>query len=170
VSNYILGLFEHVDVLIEAAGNVKKSGCEITILSPIQLSHDLEQAFGHKKNLVKYFTGFGAIAGLLFGTAFALGTAFLYALPRGGKPIFPFTPTLLIAFETTILFGVLMTLTGFMFFLWWFLFRKKGFHQNINIAVDAFGLLVSEIREDKLNEVKSILKEHGAYDIQQIKE
>lgn len=168
MSNSILGLFDHVDVLIEAAGRVKKSGCEVTIISPIPLGHEIEHAFGGKKSLVRYFTGIGAVTGLFFGAFFALGTAALYILPRGGRPIFSATPTLLIAYETTILFGVLMTFTGFVFLSWWLSFRNKGFHPNI--AVDNFGLLVSGIREDLFNEVERILKEHEAHEIHKVKE
>lgn len=168
MSNSILGLFDHVDVLIEAAGRVKKSGYEATVISPIPLVHELEHAFGPKKNVVRYFTGLGAVTGLFFGICFAFVTAFLYILPRGGKPVFHVTPTLLIAYETTILFGVLMTLIGFIFLSWWFSFRKKGFHPEI--AVDKFGLLVSGIREDRWSEVEGILREHGAHDIQKVKE
>ncbi|MBI5809818.1 MAG: DUF3341 domain-containing protein [Deltaproteobacteria bacterium] len=168
MSNSVLGLFEHVDVLLKAADRVKKSGCDVTIISPIPLGHEIEHAFGQKKNLVKYFTGFGAATGFFSGAAFALVTAALYVLPRGGRPIFSAVPTLLIAFETTILFGVLMTLAGFVFLSWWVSFRNKGFHPNI--AVDKFGLLVSGIREELWSEVEGILREHGAHEIQNIKD
>ncbi|MBI5345051.1 MAG: DUF3341 domain-containing protein [Deltaproteobacteria bacterium] len=169
MSNSILGLFEHVDVLLKAAGRVKRSGCDVTIISPIPLGHEIEHAFGQKKkNLVRYFTGFGAAAGFFSGAAFALATAALYVLPRGGRPVFSAVPTLLVAFETTILFGVLMTLIGFVFLSWRVSFRNKGFHPNI--AVDKFGLLVSGIREDLWSEVERILREHGAHEIQNIKD
>lgn len=167
MSNSILGLFEHADILIKTAGSVRKLGYEVSIISPIPLDYDIKRIFGPKKNIVEYFTELGAVTGLFFGAAFALGTAFLYALPRGGRPIFPVTPTLLIAFETTILLSVLMTFIGFLIFLRRFAFKGMCFHPDI--TADKFCLLVSGVRGDKLNEIETILKGHGAYDIHQIK-
>ena len=167
MNNSMLGLFEHADILIKTAGSVKKLGYEVTIISPIPLDYDIKRIFGPKKDIVEYFTGLGAVTGLFFGTVFALGTAFLYALPRGGRPIFPVTPTLLIAFETTILLSVLMTFIGFLIFLRWFAFKGMCFHPDV--TAEKFCLLVNSISGDKLNEIETILKGHGAYDIHQIK-
>lgn len=163
----LLGLFEHADTLIDAADNLKKSGYGITIFSPVPLGHELEPALGERKNHVRYFAFFGGVWGFFFGTIFALGTAALYVLPRSGRPLFPVTPTLLIAYETTILSGVIFTLIGFLLFTklpsFW---KPKIYDPQVN--VDSFGLLVEELREDRFEEVERILREFGAFDVKTV--
>ncbi|MBI5562458.1 MAG: DUF3341 domain-containing protein [Deltaproteobacteria bacterium] len=159
----VMGLFEYVDAMLEAADRVKKLGYEVTILSSVPLNHEIEHALGERKNHVKWFTGFGAVNGFFFGTVFAFGTAMLYVLPRSGRPILTITPTLLISYETTILFGVLWTLLGFFVLCRLPSFRKRPFHPNI--AEDQFGLLVEEIGRNKSDEIEKIMKEHGACEV-----
>lgn len=168
MGNSLLGLFRHVDVLVECADRCKKAGYGVQVISPIPLGHELEHAFGPRTNQVRYFTGFGAFCGFFFGWIVAFGTAFLYILPRNGRPILPITPTLLISYETTILFGVLGTFFGFFVLSRLPSFSPKPFHPRI--AVDAFGLLVDGVREDKLDEVEKILQEYGAEEVKRVEE
>lgn len=168
MDNSILGIFQYVDKLLTAAERCKKLGWSITIISPVPLEHKIERISGEGKDKVRYFTASGAIAGLFFGMCLALGTAFLYALPRGGRPILAVTPTLLISFETTILFGVLMTLTGFLVLSKLPSYRKKTHHPVIE--VDSFALIVDNVKEDKFAEVEGILRQYGASEVKRIEE
>lgn len=165
-TNSVLAVFDHVDTLIEAAHRCKASGWGFQIISPIPLGHEIEHEFGPRKNWLRWFTGFGAINGFIFGWVVAFGLSALYILPRGGKPILAATPTLLVAYETTILFGVLWTLFGFFVLCRMPVISKKPFHPRI--AVDGFGLLVEGVREDNIPLVEKILKEHGAGEIERI--
>lgn len=166
-TNSVLAVFDHVDSLLDAAHRCKVSGLGFQIISPIPLGHEIEHEFGpRKKNRLRWFTGFGAINGFIFGCAVSFGTSVLYILPRGGKPILPVPPTLLIAYETSILFGVLFTLLGFFVLCRMPVISKKPFHPRI--AVDGFGLLVYGVNEDNILSVEKILKEHGAGEIERI--
>src|SRR3990172_4873314 len=108
----VFGHFTYADVMIDAAGKLRDSGYDVTIFSPVPLVQEIEHSCGEKRNYIKYFTAVGALGGFFFGITLAFGTAALYVLPRGGREIFAIPPTLLIAYETTILAGVLFTYLG----------------------------------------------------------
>lgn len=163
----VLGQFLFVDVLLEAAKKLKASGYEITIFSPIPLGHEIEHTIGGRKNHIRFFTFFGAIMGCCLGALLALGTAALYVLPRGGRSIFPVTPTVILSYEMTILCGVLMTFIGFLLFVKLPYFGNKRIY-NTNMSVDSFGLLVETNQDAKLNEIEKILKDSGATEVKRV--
>lgn len=161
----VLGLFPHVDSLVEAGVRLKDSGYTVTVFSPIPLGDALDP-IKVRPNYIRYFALFGAFVGFLFGLLLTLGTAAMYVLPRGGLPIWPITPTLLLTYESIILFGVIWTLIGFCIVA-----RKPYFGKQIydpKVSLDSFGLLVEDIREDKLEEVEQILSEHGADEVNRV--
>lgn len=162
----LMGMYDYVDEMLEAAKRLKDSGYTISIFSPIPLGHEIEPVLGARHNWIKYFTFLGAIGGLIFGLVITLGTAAMYILPRGGKPVWPVTPTLLITYETTILVGVIWTLIGFLIIARLPWYGKRIYDPEV--AVDSFGLLVDDIREDKFGEVEGILKEFGAEEVKTI--
>ncbi|TAN60777.1 DUF3341 domain-containing protein [bacterium] len=168
MSNSMIGLFQHVDVLLDAADRCKKAGFTVEIISPVPLNHEIDHAFGERPNRVRYFTSFGAICGFFFGWFVAFVTAAIYVLPRSGRPILPFTPTLLIAYETTILFGVIWSLIGFFVLSRLPAIKKRPFHPRI--AIDAFGLVVNGIREDRFPDAENILKQFGASEVKKVEE
>lgn len=159
-----LGLFEHVDTMLSAAERFKTSGHKITIFSPIPIGHEIDNALGERKNPIKYLAFFGGVAGFCFGVLLAFVTAVLYVLPRGGRPLFFITPTLLISYETAILFAVIFSLCGFLIFARLPSFAKK--HYDPEVAVDSFGLLVET--EDGFYEIEKIFMEHGAIEVKKI--
>lgn len=160
-------MFYYADSLVSAARSLKGSGYGITIHSSVPLDHEIEAEFGERKSPLKYFTFFGALYGTFVGIVFVLGTAAMYVLPRGGKPIFSFPPTLLIAYETTILMGVLCTLVGFLLLGGVIPFRKKLDPPEINTQ-DGFGLVVEDVSDEKFEYVQKILKEYGAQEVKTV--
>lgn len=162
----ILGLFAYVDTMLEAAKKLKDAGHSITIFSPIPLGHEIEHALGERKNYIKYLAFIGAVIGYIFGIVLALGTAVLYVLPRGGRAIFPATPTLLISYETAILFGVFFTLGGFFVFAKLPSFREKFYDHEV--AIDSFGLLVEGVKEERFGDIEKVMKEYGANEVKRI--
>ncbi len=166
--NCLLGKFKYVDSLMEAARKVNLSGYDFKTFSPVPLVHELEEEFGPQKRFLRYFTFFGGFSGFFGGIILTLGTAALYILPRGGRPLFSITPTLLISYETTILSGVLMTLLGFIILAGLPVFKKKV--DEPEMGSDSFGLLVEGIREDRFDDVREILMEHGAYEVKGFEE
>jgi len=155
--------------MMEAADRLQKGGYVVTLFSPVPLGHEPEyKPLRQRHNYVRYFTLFGGICGFFSGILLTLGTAALYVLPRGGKPIFPATPTLLLSYETSILAGVIMTLIGFFIIAKLPYFGNKRLYDPV-VNVDGFGLLVDGIREDMYGEVEEILREFGAYEVKELK-
>ncbi|MFQ5428340.1 MAG: quinol:electron acceptor oxidoreductase subunit ActD [Thermodesulfobacteriota bacterium] len=161
----LLGIYKHADTMMEAADRLQNTGYDVTIFSPVPLGHEPEySAIKQRHNYVRYFTLFGGVAGFFFGIMLTLGTALLYILPRGGKPIFSMTPTLLISYETAILFGVLWTFLGFLIIAKLPYYGKGRLYDPI-VNVDSFGLLVEGIRDDMYGEVEEVLREFGAEEV-----
>jgi len=169
MSNTVLGMFYYADSLVSAARSLKGSGYGVTIHSCVPLDHEIEAEFGERKSYLKYFTLFGAIYGTFAGIVFVLGTAALYALPRGGRPIFSIPPTLLIAYETTILMGVLCTLLGFLILGGVLVFRRQLDPPEIN-TTDGFGLVVEDVSDEKYEDIEKILKAYGAQEVKTVDE
>ena len=165
----LLGIYDHADTMMEAADRLKKTGYDVTLFSPVPLGHEPEyHDIAQRHNYIRYFTLFGGVTGFIFGVLLTLGTAAMYVLPRGGKPIFSATPTLLLSYEMSILIGVIMTLLGF------FIVARlpnlgRGRLYDPVVNVDGFGLLVDGIREDMYDEVEKVLRAFGAKDVKELK-
>jgi len=151
--------------MMEAADKLQNTGYDVTLFSPVPLGHEPEySAVKQRHNYVRYFTLFGGVAGFFFGILLTLGTAVMYILPRGGKPVFSMTPTLLISYETAILFGVLWTFLGFLIIAKLPYYGKGRLYDPV-VNVDGFGLLVDGIRDDMYDVVEGVLREFGAYEV-----
>jgi len=162
MSDALLGLYKYVDELADAAERMVAAGYDVEVISPIPVDHEIDPVLPEKKNPIRYFTLFGGLSGLIFGSLFVLITSALYPLPRGGRPLFPFTPTLVISYEFTILFGVLMTFCGFLIMM--ILRRSKRDLDLPELATDYFGLLVENVGGAS-QEVEKNLLEYGATEV-----
>src|SRR3989304_6578489 len=156
----VFGLFQYVDSLLDAAERLKRAGCKVTVFSPIPIGHEIEERLGKKKDYVKFFPLAGSVFGFFFGIALAFGTAALYVLPRGGRAIFPITPTLIISYETTILIGVVFTYVGFLLMSRLPSYKKRTYLPEV--SVDSFGLLVEDKSGMGLGGVGGGFKKRGA--------
>ncbi|VAW36711.1 hypothetical protein MNBD_DELTA02-667 [hydrothermal vent metagenome] len=167
MSNTMLGMFYYADHLITAARSLKGAGYGVEVRSSIPLDHEMEAEFGRRTNYLKFFTGFGAICGIVFAVVFVLGTAALYVLPRGGRPLFSATPTILIAYILMILFGVLFTFAGFMILSNTLPIKKEIDIPEIWIE-DGFGLVIEDVSDEKFEQVEKILKDSGAGEVKTV--
>ncbi|VAV84246.1 hypothetical protein MNBD_DELTA01-1919 [hydrothermal vent metagenome] len=167
MSNTMLGMFYYADHLIAAARSLKGAGYGVEVHSSIPLDHELEAEFGRRTNYLKFFTGFGAINGIIFAVVFSLGTSALYVLPRGGRPLFSATPTILLAYVLMILFGVLFTFLGFMILSNTLPIKKKIDIPEIWIE-DGFGLVIEDVSDEKFEQVEKILKDSGAGEVKTV--
>ena len=164
----VLGFFLFLDRLLIAANRLRGAGfAYIIIFSPIPLGHKIETLLGEKKNPIRLFAFFGGIIGLFFGSILVIGTSMLYILPIDGRPIIAITPTIVISFETMILFGVFSTLLGFL--LYSKLPSKKVKTLDITADIDRFGLLV-RVSYIHIDAVEEIIKESGAEEVKRVVE
>lgn len=168
-NNAVLGLYSHVDSLLDASKKAKGSGYATTIFSPIPLVHEIEHIEGEKTDYVRFFTLLGGICGMSFGILFPLSVSIMYILPRGGKPIISIPPTLLISYEATILIGVIMTLIGFVLISKLPSFWGKKVDEP-RVSVDAFGLLIKDVEPGEYDDVERFLMETGASEVKRVEE
>ena len=168
MANNALGLFGGPDAALSAAGDLKRAGFDTpALITPIPL-HGVEEVLGEKKSVIKRFTLFGAIFGGLAGFLLAAGTAVLYLHPTGGRPIITFPPFLIIAYEMTILCGILATVIGFLISA-----RLPAFRDRVyvpEVAVDKFAVTVSCDGDEGFERAESIMRQAGAEKVERIAE
>ncbi len=166
MSDAVLGIYKYVDLVADAADDLISAGHEVEVIFPIPVGHGIDHILPKKKNPIKYFTLFGGLSGLIFGTLFVLLTATLYPLPRGGRPLFPLSPTFIASYEFTILFGVLMTFAGFLIMM--YIKRTKRDIDLPELSIDSFGLLVENLGSHALADVEKTLKDCGAVEVRRL--
>ena len=96
----VLGLFEEVDQAAHALNRLKSEGGagsqELMVLSSVPFPEGVLQADSSPIRL-PLLTVFFALIGIGFGIALASGTAELYLIRVGGKPISPVPPIAIIS-------------------------------------------------------------------------
>lgn len=163
-----VGLFRDPDSALAAAGELKQAGFERPeLISSIPL-HGVEAVLGEKKSVIKRFTLFGGLLGGLSGFALAAGTAVLFVHPTGGRPVIAIPPYLIIAYELTILFGILATVLGFLISA-----RLPAMRERVYVpeaAVDRFAVTVACDGDDGYRRAQSILTGAGAEEVRMAEE
>jgi hypothetical protein len=76
--------------------------------------HEAEELLDTTQSAVRFFTGAGAVSGLVTGFAFTIYTVIEWPLITGGKPLISIPAFLIIGYELTILFGCLIAFVGFL--------------------------------------------------------
>ncbi|MDH3588208.1 MAG: DUF3341 domain-containing protein [Gammaproteobacteria bacterium] len=160
----LIALYEYEEDFLDAAGKLKAMDVPVSVMTPIPM-HDVEKVLGIGKSKVRYFSLTGAILGGLSGMALAIGTALVFILPTGGRPIIPIPPYLVIMYEMTILFGVLATLLGFHVVSGLPAWKEAPYTPEAN--VDRFVVSVPTDVAD-VSRVESVMRETGAAEIKRV--
>ena len=102
----ILGLFEEIEPAAAALRRLKQDrgdgSQDLMVISSVPFPEGVLEADNSPIRL-PLITIIFAVAGILFGIALAAGTAQLYLIPVGGKPVSPVPPTAIIAYEMMML-------------------------------------------------------------------
>jgi len=164
----LLGSFAYLDDLLEALKAVREQGLTIdAVYSPLP-RHEIREAMRLKTSPVRYFTLTGGILGVCTGVFLVVYTVLQWRFIVSGKPIVPFVPTVIVAFEFCILLGVLFNLTGMLINLRLPKFRLPA-HYDVRFNQDRFGVLVL-CSESEREGVSSLLMEAGAEEVQEVEE
>lgn len=108
----VLASFDYLDSAVDSVKSLRKAGYkDITTYGPLP-EHHLEEALGYGPSPVRVFTLVGGLIGAATGFGFTMFTSLDWPLVTGGKPILSMPAYVVIAFEMTILFGVLSTMIG----------------------------------------------------------
>jgi hypothetical protein len=158
----LMGIFAYLDDLLEAVKTLRRANLDFTVFTPVA-HEELREAISMKPSPVRFFTLFGAVTGIISGLSLAVFTVLQWKFIVSGKPIVPWVPFVIIAFEFCILLGVIMTVAGMLITT-----RLPQSHlpdyYDPRFSVDRFGVLVRGV-EVKEEEVSRILREAGAEEI-----
>jgi hypothetical protein len=161
----LMGIFAYLDDLVQALEVLKRANLDFTVFSPIP-RHEIREAVPMKPSPVRFFTLFGGVFGIISGLALAVFTVLQWKFIVSGKPVVPWVPFVIVAFEFCILLGVLITLAGLLINI-----RLPQLHlppyYDPRFSVDRFGVLVS-CTEVTQGEVSKILTEAGAEEIHEV--
>ena len=92
-----------LEELVQSGTDPKK----INTFTPYPV-HEAEEILKVKTSPLRFFTLIGALSGLLFGFFITIWMSMDWPIIRGGKPIVAFPAFVIVAFELTVLFNVLL--------------------------------------------------------------
>ena len=162
----LLALYQYEEDFLDVAGRLKGMDVPgLRVMTPIPM-HSVEKVLGIGKSKVRFFSLAGALLGALAGFGLAAGTALIFLLPTGGRPIIPMPPYLVIVYEMTILFGVLATLLGFHSISGLPAWNDAAYTPEANI--DRFVVEVPLVEGTDVSMLEDIMREGGAEEIKRV--
>jgi len=164
----VLGLFGDFDQAFEVIADIrhyKVPGItveDVTLKSPIE-HPEIEEVLGERTCHIPKWSFAGGAFGFCFGFFFlASAQANFLAQPQGGKPIITIPSNIVLAYEMLILFGVLVTLTGFI--LGARLMRKPSGLYDTAISIDQIGIVI-EVGDDEFQPLKDVFTKHNVIEV-----
>ncbi len=161
----LMASYDYLDSTVQAIEALRKEGFEeITAFAPYP-EHEIEHALGYGPSPVRLFTLVGGLTGAATGFAFTVFTSMDWPLVTGGKPILSIPTYVVIAFELTILFGVLATVIG----VFWNM-RIPDLRTRVvydpEFTAGRFGVYVTS-SEDRLGAARAVLEASGPTQLQE---
>ncbi|MBI1922240.1 MAG: DUF3341 domain-containing protein [Geobacter sp.] len=139
----ILGIFRDIESAAIGVEELLREGfseAQITSLTSVPYP-DGVLVKSDKRSWFRWVALAGGMAGAGAGFSLAAGTAWLYPVQTGDKPIIAFYPTGIVTFEITMLFAIVATIAG-MFLEMGLPFRRKRLYDPA-IAEGCIGIIVS---------------------------
>ncbi|MDR2196200.1 MAG: DUF3341 domain-containing protein [Gallionellaceae bacterium] len=137
---------------------------DLTVKSPIE-HPEVERMIGYKPIRVQWFTLIGALTGGILAFSLIAGSqANFYSQMKGGKPIVPIPPDMVLTYEMFILGGVYITVLGFLICAG--LPARRSPLYSAKVSEDQIGILVRS-DESAAPALKDIFTRHKALEIQE---
>lgn len=158
----ILGVFKTLDTAAAAVDTLVAAGVaeeRITSLSSVPYPDGVLIKTQTGPRFYLWTLALGA-CGAVVGFALAAGTAWLYPLQTGDKPIISIFPVGIITYELMMLFAIIGTLAGMFWGMGLPEFRPRAYADEI--ADGAIGILVTAESSVELNRAKEALQTSGA--------
>jgi hypothetical protein len=157
----MLGIFKDVDGMMQALEQARARRLPIIDVYTPVASHEVVKFVSPSKSPVRYLSFGGGLTGLASGMALAIGTAVVWNLIVGGKPVTSIVPFLVVGFELTILFGALATLAALLLFggMPYRKFPAPGYRPEF--SEDRFGVWLGGAE----SETRKLLEEAGAVEV-----
>ena len=162
----VLGLFEELDQAANALERLKREGNtaaqELMVISSVPFPEGVLEADRSPIRLPLLTVGF-ALTGIAFGIALASGTAELYLIRVGGKPVSAAPPIAIIAYEMMMLFALAGTFFAALFEMRLPSWRSKVYDPRISEGM--IGIAAHCATAEKANQAESFCREAGAIDV-----
>lgn len=129
----VLGIFREVDNAAQGVQNALKANFaprDIDVMTGVPYPDEVWGLPELKSNLRKIAPVFW-ITGFLTGCVLALGSAWLYPLPTGGKPIMSLPTSAIIVYELSMLFGVFSSVFGSLWEMGLPNYSKRPYHHKV---------------------------------------
>ena len=162
----VLGLFEEIDQAANALNRLKDEGNtdpqELMVLSSVPFPEGVLEADKSPIRL-PVLTVLFALTGIVFGFLLASGTAQLYLIRVGGKPISPAPPIAIICYEMMMLFALSGAFAAALFEMRLPSWRSKVYDPRISEGL--IGIAAHCATAEKANQAESFCREAGATDV-----
>ncbi len=157
-----LGIFKNVETATRAVDGLIKAGFSEEIITSLTSAPYPDGVLVKtvQRTWFRWLSVGGGIFGACAGFLLAAGTAYMYPVQTGDKPIIAYYPTGIITYELTMLFAILGAIVGM--FVEMKLPPRKGRPYDPAIAEGYIGISVSVPAGDRRNRAESIMKEAGA--------
>lgn len=166
--SHVLALFNDFDAATSAIKELKSTDLpgfelkDLTIKSPIE-HPEIEGLLGDRPVYVQVYTAIGAVMGALLGFLFVASDQATFLLqPKGGKPVIPIPADMIIVYELFILFGVYITIFGFL--VGARLPMKRHALYNASVSADQIGILI-KAEDGIMPAIKDLFTRHKALEI-----
>lgn len=155
--------FDDFDAFKHALGSLQDAGFDnYEAYGPVNLE-DISSLMPKRGSYVRGIATGGALVGLGLFFYMCVATSLIYNLIVGGKPPVSNVPYIIIAYEGTILLGAIAAFLGVIVLARLLTAEPTG-RYNMRFSGDTFGIDV-ECEQRKVSEVKGIMKNAGANDI-----
>ncbi|GAB4243784.1 MAG: DUF3341 domain-containing protein [Ekhidna sp.] len=165
-TNYVLGVFDDEDVLMDAVKTVRGEGVKIEeVYTPFPV-HGLEDALGYKRSWLSIAAFLFGITGTTLALTMQIGMMGVdWPMIIGGKDYLPFPSFVPVTFELTVLlasFGMVGTFLGISNLKPWA--RPRIY--DIRITDDKHVMAIDLDRNDKSEaDIKKVLQGTGAVEV-----
>ena len=165
-TNYLLGVYEDEDVLMDAITKVRGEGVKIEeVYSPFPV-HGIEQALGYKRSWLSVAAFLFGLTGTTLALTMQIGMMGVdWPMIIGGKDFVPLPAFVPVTFELTVLlaaFGMVGTFFGISNLKPW----GKPRIYDIRITDDKHVMAIDLDRNDKKEaDIKKVLESSGASEV-----
>ena len=157
-----LGIFKDIDTAGRAVESLVKAGfaeSEITSLTSVAYPDGVLVKTG-QRSWFRWLALAGGVGGAGAGFLLAAGTAWLYPVQTGDKPIITYYPTGIITYEIAMLFAMIGTIAGMFLEMKLPPRNKRPYDQSISEG--HIGISVSTASGGERSRAEEVMKEAGA--------
>jgi hypothetical protein len=157
-----LGIFKDVETAAKAVDNLIEAGFseeKITSLTSVPYP-DGVLVKTDQRTWFRWFSLAGGITGAVTGFLLAAGTAWVYPVQTGDKPIIALYPTGIVTYEVTMLFAIIGAIVGMFLEMKLPPLRERLYDPAISEGF--IGISVFVPSADRKNRAESVMNEAGA--------